>query len=68
MDPLITDMIISYENGDLNLTQEIMLFSQLVRTGKAYTLQGHYGRMAEAMIELEFIDKDGKILKVPVED
>lgn len=64
----LQDLIIDYENNDLNLTQEILLFSELVKSGKAWSLQGHYGRMAEAMIELEFIDKDGKILKVPVED
>tara|TARA_B100000902_G_scaffold323158_1_gene316813 strand:- start:4295 stop:4495 length:201 start_codon:yes stop_codon:yes gene_type:complete len=64
----LQDLIIGYENDDLNLTQEILLFSELVKSGKAWSLQGHYGRMAEAMIDLKFIDKDGKVLKVPVED
>lgn len=64
----LTDLIIDYENGDLNLTQEILLFARLVETGKAWTLQGHYGRVAMEMIDLEFISKDGKVLKVPVED
>ena len=64
----LTDLIIDYENGDLNLKQEILLFAKLVETGKAWTLQGHYGRIAMEMIDLEFISKDGKVLKVPVED
>ena len=64
----LTDLIIDYENGDLNLTQEILLFAKLVETGKAWTLQGHYGRVAMEMIDLEFISKDGRVLKVPVED
>tara|TARA_B100001559_G_scaffold264900_1_gene230872 strand:- start:913 stop:1119 length:207 start_codon:yes stop_codon:yes gene_type:complete len=68
MDIDLTDMIIAYENGDTNLTQEILLFAKLVETGKAWTLQGHYGRMAMEMIDLEFISKDGRVLKVPLED
>ena len=68
MDIDLTDMIIAYENGDTNLTQEILLFARLVETGKAWTLQGHYGRMAMEMIDLEFISKDGRVLKVPLED
>ena len=61
-------MIDAYENGDTNLEQEILLYAELVRTGKAWTLQGHYGRVAMEMIDLEFISKDGRVLKVPTED
>lgn len=68
MDIDLTDMIIAYENGDTNLTQEILLFAKLVETGQAWTLQGHYGAVASEMIDLEFISKDGRVLKVPVED
>ena len=64
----IVSMIDAYENGDTNLEQEIFLYAELVRTGKAWTLQGHYGRVAMEMIDLEFISKDGKVLKVPLED
>ena len=64
----LTDLMIDYENGDLNLTQEILLFAKLVETGKAWRLQGHYGRVAMEMIDLEFISKDGRVLKLPVED
>ena len=64
----LTDLIIDYENGDLKLTQEILLFAKLVETGKAWKLQGHYGRVAMEMIDLEFISKDGRVLKLPVED
>ena len=64
----IVSMIDAYENGDTNLEQEILLYAELVRTGKAWTLQGHYGRVAMEMIDLEFISKDGRVLKVPTED
>tara|TARA_B100001113_G_C21059777_1_gene600607 strand:+ start:733 stop:933 length:201 start_codon:yes stop_codon:yes gene_type:complete len=64
----LVSMIDAYENGDTNLEQEILLYAELVRTGKAWTLQGHYGRVAMEMIDLEFISKDGRVLKVPTED
>jgi len=64
----IVSMIDAYENGDTTLEQEIFLYAELVRTGKAWTLQGHYGRVAMEMIDLEFISKDGRVLKVPTED
>lgn len=64
----IVSMIDAYENGDTNLEQEIFLYAELVRTGKAWTLQGHYGRVAKEMIDLEFISEDGRVLKVPMED
>tara|TARA_Y100000033_G_C2752841_1_gene114854 strand:- start:1933 stop:2142 length:210 start_codon:yes stop_codon:yes gene_type:complete len=64
----LTDLIIEYENGNTNLTQEILLFAKLVETGQAWTLQGHYGRVAMEMIDLEFISKDGKVLQLPVEE
>lgn len=64
----LTDLIIDYENGDLNLTQEILLFAKLVETGRAWKMQGHYGRIAMEMIDLEFINKDGKVLRLPVEE
>ena len=64
----LTDLIIDYENGDLNLTQEILLFAKLVETGRVWKLQGHYGRIAMEMIDLEFINEDGKVLRLPVEE
>ena len=47
----LTDMIISYEMGTLNEDGIIVLFQKLIDTGMAWSLQGHYGRMAKALIE-----------------
>ena len=44
------DAIIDYENGDLAEDEIIELFQELIDTGQAWTLQGHYGRTAQALI------------------
>lgn len=43
--------IIDFENGELDDEEAIELFQELVNTGLAWTLQGHYGRTAEELIE-----------------
>ena len=53
--------IINYEEGKLNDTQTLKLFSSLIRSGAVWSLQGHYGRTASAMIQDGWIDSDGAI-------
>ena len=57
------DYIIAYENGELRGDKVIELFSHLIKTGRAWSLQGAYGRMAGALIDRGYISKQGKILK-----
>ena len=55
--------IIAYEQGELRGNKVLKLFSHLIKTGKAYSLQGSYGRMASNLIERGYLSATGKILK-----
>jgi len=62
------DLIISYESGELSNEKTLELFSELIKTGKVWHLQGSYGRMAHQLIENGFLDNQGNILRQFEED
>jgi hypothetical protein len=43
--------ISSYENGDMSQDEEVVFFQELVDSGMAWHLQGHYGRHAMYLAE-----------------
>ena len=57
----LTGYIIAYEENKLSFDKCLELHAYLIKTGMAYNLQGHYGRIANALIEQGYISKDGKI-------
>jgi len=57
------DMIIAYESGELTDNDTLKLFAELIKTGQRWSLPGHYGRTASALIEDGWIDSKGNILK-----
>lgn len=53
--------IIEYESGSLDEEKTIDFFQNLVNTGLAWQLQGHYGRTAQAMIEAGYVQLPERI-------
>ena len=62
------DYIIEYEQGSLSDFKTLKLFSHLVKTGAAWSLQGSYGRTARALIEDNWLKKDGSINQVKAKE
>ena len=55
------DKLMAYEEGMLDRAGMVYLFSELIKNGMAWSLQGHYGRMASRLIEVGILTKDGDI-------
>ena len=64
----IVGKIMDYENGTLGLDDTLDLFSHLIKTGHAWSLQGSYGRSAKNLIERGIISPDGVIDHARVEE
>jgi len=47
----MVNKIIRYENGQMNEDETIQFFQELIDSGLAWSLQGHYGRVANSLIE-----------------
>jgi hypothetical protein len=60
---MIIDKIMAYENGELKNNEVIEFFAELVKTGMAFQLQGHYGRTATNLIKSGYIDNEGNVLQ-----
>ena len=58
---MIVDKIIAYESGDMTPAEMVYFFSDLVRSGMAWSLQGHYGRTACNLIDAGILFDDGDI-------
>lgn len=54
--------IVAYEEGELDSTEIVQLFSKLIKSGMAWQLQGMYGRQAMTLINSGYLDKEGNIL------
>jgi hypothetical protein len=52
--------IMAYESGELSDKDTIKMFQHLVDTGKVWSLQGHYGRTAMALIEEGYVNPPKK--------
>lgn len=48
--PDMLDQILEYEAGEMEDTEMVIFFQDLIDTGFAWQLQGHYGRTARSLI------------------
>jgi len=62
-EPDQVDLIMAYEDGSLDEAGILKLFSELIKSGQAWSLQGSYGRTAKALIEAGYINEKGTITK-----
>lgn len=46
----LTELIIAYENDQLDFEETVRFFQELINTGLCWQLQGHYGRTAQSLI------------------
>lgn len=53
----IADGIMAFESGEMDEEQTLAFFQELVNTGAAWTLQGSYGRTAQALLEAGLINQ-----------
>jgi len=56
----LTGRIIDYECGEMDEAGCIQLFQDLVDTGMAWKLQGHYGRTATELLKAGLIKEAGE--------
>ena len=50
------DMLMAYEAGDLDQSETVELFQNLIDSGLIFGLQGSYMRTAKALVEAGLID------------
>jgi hypothetical protein len=57
------DQMMDYESGELSDKDTLELFSVIIKDKLVYSLQGHYGRTANALIQDGWLDNNGNIIK-----
>ena len=57
------DKVIEYEAGEMSDEDTVSFYQELVNSGMAWTLQGHYGRMAMHLIESGLVQQPKEQVK-----
>ena len=50
-----------YEQGELSEVETLELFSELIKTGTVWKLQGHYGRTATELMKSGYLTLTGNV-------
>lgn len=58
----LVGFVMAYEDGELSQEEVIEGFSELIKSGVAWSLQGSYGRMAMNLISAGYLNQAGEIL------
>ncbi len=61
------DQIIAFESGELSNEETLQLFSELVKSGTVWKLQGTYGRLAANLIKSGYLTPEGDITDLGLE-
>jgi len=64
----IINYIMDYEMGNMSDLDTLKMFSELIKNGMAWTLQGHYGRTARSLINNEYLMDNGDFNNEKLED
>ena len=64
----IIDYIMDYEMGTMSNLDTLKMFSELIKNGMAWSLQGHYGRTANSLIDNEYLLANGDINNEKLQD
>lgn len=57
----LLDRIIAYESGELDRDETLAFFQELVDSGLAWRLQGHYGRTADQLLNRGLISEKQEV-------
>ena len=58
------NQISAFEAGELDTVGFLILFSELIRTGAAFTLEGSYGQIAADLIEAGYLTSEGEVTEL----
>jgi len=59
-----TNKIIDYESDEMTEEEMIIFFQELIDTGLAWRLQGHYGRTAASLIKRGYCNQQSARCKL----
>lgn len=63
----VVSKIMDYEDGQMDLSEMILFFSELVKSGLVWQLQGSYGRTANTLIDNGYLKADGTVTGLGIE-
>ena len=60
-DDNLINSLLQYEGGEMKNEEFFYLYSFLIKTGRVWQMQGHYGRQARQLMDNGYISANGKI-------